>query len=180
MYSLTTSIEWPKSETTNSADSSSCIRNCLVHYKGIYILNDNYNVAFGKIIIPFIKLGLILAFTMAFFAAVRLSENLDGLSLLLVSLISFTYAIVMPTSAIVMSSLYDISKKFSRNLSPAIQLVPRKKIRQILERQMKSCLLIRCQVGNTYHMEAKAKLTMIQNVVNGVVFLLVNVPKETT
>ena len=46
---------------------------------------------------------------------------------------------------------------------------------KILKGQLKSCALIRCQIGNLYHMEAAAKLTMIDNVVNGIVFLLVNV-----
>jgi hypothetical protein len=41
--------------------------------------------------------------------------------------------------------------------------------------QIESCQLIRCQVGGLYYMEAKAKLTLIHQVVNGVVYLLVNV-----
>ena len=123
------------------------------------------------------KLSITLAFIVTFFAAVRLSENLDALSLILVTLICIAFVLVMPPTAFVMSSFFDFSAKFSSNLEPKIQRLPVKRMREILERQVKSCLLIRSQVGNMYHMEAKAKMTMIQNVVNGVVFLLVNVPK---
>jgi len=41
--------------------------------------------------------------------------------------------------------------------------------------ELKSCPLIRCKVGGLYHMESKAKLTLIQKVINGLKYLLVNV-----
>ena len=141
------------------------------------MLNNNHNLVFGTTIIPFIKLALILVFIMSFFAAIRLSNELDALSFTLVSVTAFTTLMLMAPIAIVMSTMFDISAKFSRNLAPRIQLVPVKRVREIFIRQLKSCHLIRCQVGSMYHMEAKAKLTMTHNVVNGVVFLLVNAPK---
>ena len=138
---------------------------------------NDYNLAFGKIIIPFAKLELILAFIITFFATVRLFKDLDVISLVFVSSVALVSSILIAPIAMVMSSLFDISEKFSRNLSPRIHLVPVKKNREIFERQVTSCPLIRCQVGSMYHMEAKAKLTIIDNVVNGVAFLMVNVLK---
>ena len=73
-----------------------------------------------------------------------------------------------------MSSMFDISSKFYLRLSPTIQLVPDPKAKGILERQLKSCPIIRCQVGNFYYMEAQAKLTVVHNILNGVMFLIVN------
>ena len=77
--------------------------------------------------------------------------------------------------ALVMSSLYDISEKFSRNLlNIRIRFVENTRAESSLRRQLKSCAVIRFNVGGLYHMEAQAKLTMVQHVVSGIVFLLVN------
>ena len=143
-------------------------------YKGIYLLSKSSNTAFGKFYIPFFKLLLVLVFILAFFAIVRLHQNLDlfSVALLMINLLTVP-ALTVPVS-IVMSSLYDISSQFNRHLSFRIQLVANKKSIRVFERQLKSCLLVRCQVGNFYDMEAKAKLTLIHNVLNGIVFLMVN------
>jgi len=77
-----------------------------------------------------------------------------------------------------MSSLYDTSVVFQQNIRHAIKSTVDEKLRKYLERQQDSCYLICCQVGNLYHMEAKAKLTLLQNIVNGVVFMLVNVDRN--
>ena len=80
-----------------------------------------------------------------------------------------------------MSNMFDMSQKFSKNMSCLISCVfasasaADKKANQIQKSELKACQLIRCSVGSLYHMEAKAKLTLIHNVVNGVVFLLVNI-----
>ena len=123
------------------------------------------------------KLLITIAVIVTFFAAVRLSEDLDWLSLMVMTLIPVAYVLVMPPIAVLMSRFFDISRKFSWNLFPRIQLVEVKGTREIFERQLKSCPLVRCQVGSMYHMEAKAKMTMLHNVVDGVVFLMVNGPK---
>ena len=140
-------------------------------------MNNDYNAAFGKIIVPFVKFGIILGFIMTFFATVRLYEDLDMLSLVFVFSCALNSLLLMTPMAIVMSSLFDISTKFARNLLPMIHLVPVKRNKEMLGRQLNSCPLIRCQVGSMYHMEAQAKLTMLHNVVNGIAFLMVNAPK---
>ena len=114
---------------------------------------------------------------MSFFASVRLYEDLDVICLALVSVIAFTASLVITPTAMVMSSLFDISAKFPRNIAPRIQELSDMRMKEISTRELKSCPLIRCQVGNMYHMEAKAKMTMLHNIVNGVVFLMVNGPK---
>jgi len=76
-----------------------------------------------------------------------------------------------------MSSVYRTSKQFIRNLSECIwQLDSNDKLdKQMLQRQLNSCNLIRSQVGGLYYMESKAKLTLVHKVVNGLKYLLVNV-----
>ena len=131
-------------------------------------------MAFGKLCIPFLKIILVLGFIICFFAFARLYQDLDILSLVLVTGVASIIPVLVIPMSIVMSSLYDMSSKFKRHLSIRIQFEANQERRRVLEGQLKSCALIRCQVGNFYHMEAKAKLTLIHNVLNGIVFLMVN------
>jgi len=84
-------------------------------------------------------------------------------------------AIIIIPMSIIMSRMFDISAQFKQKLLPCIQMIGDKKIRKIIEGQLEACSLIRCSIGGLYHMEAQAKLTLLQNMVNGVVWLLVNV-----
>ena len=171
-YILFHSIEWPKCVPE---PSPSTMRTWILHYKGIHILSSAWNVAFGKIIVPVMKLEIIIIFILSFFACSRLYQCLD----LFVSLFGATCIIaslvMLVPMALVMSSLYAISCTFKQNLFPRIHLTDRKETERILKGELESCGLIRCHVGSLYHMEAKAKLTMIDHVVNGIVFLLVNI-----
>jgi len=146
-------------------------------YRCIYVLNNSFNVVFGRFIIPYFKFGIILGFITSFFAFVRLHDDLDFLPLVMVSVVMSVSIILLAPMAGVMSSLYDTSTQFSRNMSQLIQMIPYNSSRrrsQIAEKQSKSCPLISCQIGNLYHMEAKAKLTLIHNVLHGVAYLMVN------
>ena len=167
-------MEWPK-RNLSSNDSCFQIQNYSTYYKGIYILNNNSNTTFGKLYIPFVKMALMLAFIISFFATIRVYNDLHILSLFLLVSIAFTSVLMIGPISMVMSSLYDMSSKFECNVLTKIQaVVDNKRSRRIYELQIKSCPLIRCQVGSFYHMEAKAKLTIIHNVLHGIVFLMVN------
>jgi len=148
-----------------------------MHYRGIHILSNDFNLAFGKLIIPCLKLVLVMVFILASFAMVRLRNELDGLNFAFVLAVTVTtLGLILPISMI-MSSLYDSSSKFQQNMLPVLNSISDEYERNLVQHQVRSCPLIRCQVGNLYHMEAKAKLTLLQHVVSGVVFLLVNVRK---
>jgi len=150
-------------------------QNPIIHYRGIYILNNNFNAAFGTLVIPVAKLILVIVFVFSFFAMVRLWSFLNPLSFTMMALVNPSTGLFLLPVSIIMSSLYDASAQFQKNMLPLIQLIPDKMGRIHIGRQLKSCALIRCQVGSLYHMEAKAKLTLLHHIVNGVVFLLVNV-----
>ena len=151
------------------------VERSILHYKGIYILNNICNIAFGSLFILFGKLCISFMMILSFFACVRAYKYLDYTSytFLIVTVIACLFFLV--PMLIIMSSLYDISKNLSRSLSPQISNMRDKKSKKVLEAQLKSCIVIRCRVGNLYYMEAKAKLTAFHNIVNGIVFLLVNV-----
>jgi len=125
--------------------------------------------------IPFIKLMLVSVFVTSFFAVVRLHRALDKLSLATVLVCVVTSVSLVGPISVVMSSLYKMSTKFSRNLSPKIKLVSNEAEKLIYLRELKSCPMIRCKVGGLYHMESKAKLTLVQKVINAIKYLLVNV-----
>ena len=146
----------------------------IFQYKGIYMLNNEFNLAFGTIFIPFMKLLLFTFFIFGFFASVRLFESLNGISAAFAILMMLTAVILIVPVSCVMSSLYDVSSEFPQNISPHISKIMHKKRRRILEAHLKSCPVIRCKVGGLYHMEAKAKLTMLHQIINGVVLLMVN------
>ena len=169
------SIELPKSELEFPAKVASRVKTCIRHYKGAYIINKTFNTVFGTLIIPHLKIILILIFIFCFFALVRLFEDLNSISFAVVAVIGSSSMILLILITMIMSNLYNMSAKFSTNLVPQIHQITDKKKRRLLEFSLKSCHLIRCQVGNLYHMEAKAKLTTLDNTITGLVFLLVNV-----
>lgn len=130
---------------------------------------------FGKLIVPVIKLALVLIFIFSLYAFLRLFKDLDAISFLFITIASSTSVLELVPIAIVMSSMFDTSTQFPRKLAPRIiSLVENEHSRQIFKRCLKACAVIRCKVGNLYHMEAEAKLTMFQYLINGAVFLMVN------
>ena len=166
------SIEWSKSELFPDDFQ---IERYIIYYRGIFMLNRDCNLTFGRLYFPFMKLGIITLFIVSFFACARIYQYMDIISyMFMVTVLGASLMLLVPIS-IIMSSLYDISKDFSRNLSPCIYTVAEIRSQKVLTNMLQSCGVIRSQVGNLYHMEAKAKLTMLGNVVDGVVFLLVNV-----
>ena len=133
-------------------------------------------MTFGQIMLPFIKLFVMIFFTTCFFAIFRLYRHMNLLSLALTSLITWTTILLLIPTTIVMSSLYKTSKNFIPNLIPYIRGLNISSDRKnILLRQLISCGIIRCEVGGLYYMEAKAKLTVLHKLVNGLKYLLVNV-----
>ena len=139
------------------------------------MLNNCCNIVFGRFFLPFLKTLLISGFILSFFAVVRLYKDLDIFSLVLVAVLAASIPLVIVPISVVMSSFYDTSSKFNRQLCLRIHLIANKKHKAVFDRELKSCPLIRCQVGNVYHMEAKAKLTLIHHVLNAIAFLMVNV-----
>jgi len=147
----------------------------ILHYRALYIITTDCNLVFGEIMLPFIKLFVMILFTTCFFLVIRFHDHINLIYLILVGIIiPVTLLLLIPTT-IVMSSLYKTSKTFIRNLTPSIQNLEVTNQKEILKRTLISCRVLRCEVGGLYYMEAKAKLTVLHKVVNGLKYLLVNV-----
>jgi len=154
------------------------ISSCISYYRGVYLLNENSNVAFGKVFIPWMKLVVLLGMIVTSFAIIRLRADLDAISsFLMPAALIGSLTLIVPIT-MVMSSTCRISEKFRQSLTSdryhLDELRLRARNRNYFDRLLRSCSLIRCKVGNMYHMEAQAKLTMLDRTVNGLVYLLVN------
>ena len=175
---FTDSIEWPKSYFPIDDDCVNAkIKRCLLYYKGLYMMSIDSNKVFGNLIVPFLKSALIGAFIISFFASVIFFRTANGFSALgfsVTSYICISCIIFLTPFSNTISGLFDISAQRFRNIYPKIQLVADKKTKQILNRELRSCATVCCQVGGLYHMEAVSKLTMLGGMVNGVAFLLIN------
>ena len=120
------------------------------------------------------KLLLIIGFSLSFFTAVLLYKELELISLLMVVSLTIIPCVLLGPISIVMSRVFDLSSNFSFNLSSKVHQITEKRHGKILKQQLKSCPIIRCQIGNFYHMEAKAKLTTMHRMLDAVAFLLIN------
>jgi len=146
-----------------------------MYYRGLQILSKDFNLAFGRTLIPCGKLAAIVVFIFAFFAMVRLREELGFLSVVMVSGASLSALLLLIPMSLILSNLYEASFRFQEYWSEKTGLVRDRHVRKHIHSQLRACLVIRCEVGGLYYMEARAKLTLLHQVVNGVVFLLVNV-----
>jgi len=157
---------------------TSTFEKCILYYRAIYILSNEFNSAFGILFIPMVKLALIGVAMLSFFALIIFWDVMDIVGLGTIIFVLFNSIFLLIPVSIIMSGLYGSSVIFRHNLQNYVQLINNKKTRKYYETLLKSCPIIRCQIGSFYHMEAKAKLTLLQHVVNGVVFLLVNVGRK--
>jgi len=141
------------------------------------MLNEYANLAFGKFVIPFMKMICLTAVTVTFFSLVRFRAELNGIYILFMPVTLICAAFTIIPISLVISSTFDISQEFLRpKISSSIQQAGAagETKNPCVERQLRACQLIRCKVGNFYYMEAQAKLTMLDFTLNGLVFLLVN------
>jgi hypothetical protein len=67
-----------------------------------------------------------------------------------------------------------MSVEIQENLSVELSLLPQGITKLSWEMELRSCPLISCKIGNFYHMEGKARLTLIDTLINGVVMILIN------
>jgi hypothetical protein len=80
---------------------------------------------------------------------------------------------LLVSGSIVMSRIFDIASEFQRNMELKIQACGNKRTEKVWLRELWSCQVIRCQIGNFYHMEGKAKLTLVDTMANIFVFMVV-------
>jgi len=75
--------------------------------------------------------------------------------------------------ALIMSKIFNLSSQFQIQQAKRLGLLP--PISRIdLRRQLKSFPTLKCQVGTFYHMEGRAKLTLVDNMTHGIAFMLLS------
>ena len=100
--------------------------------------------------------------------------SMNLILLVLAGVLSITTMALLVPISIVTTRMYDLSLDFQKHMVSETLQITEKKTRRVLKTSLKSCPLIRCKVGNWYYMEAKAKLTMLHNLLNGLAYLLIN------
>jgi len=137
----------------------------IMHYRGIYILVQDFNTVFGTLVVPSLKLGFVFVAILSFVTVLRLSENLNVLLIAMLSMFSIASCVLLTIMSLVMSKLFDTSVLFKRNFYPTLEQISDKQLRIYYGGQFNACQLIRGQVGGLYHMEARAKLSRIQHLI---------------
>jgi hypothetical protein len=97
--------------------------------------------------------------------------QLNWVALLLLISSSVATIFILQTISLLMSTVYNNSIKVRANLALCISNLPSKDDRYFYKRQLRSLSVIRCHVG-LYHMESKAKLTLFDTIIQGIVFVL--------
>ncbi len=164
---LPNSIEWP-------LEAGVPVEQCLRVYKSSFLLNRLNDAAFGRIYIPAAKFMLMIFFINV--PAFAVFCYWDKLELLSISTLIVSFGAALPllvSGSLVMSGIYDISSQFQGNMGKKIQPCGTKRMRGVWMRELRSCQLVRCQIGNLYHMEGKAKLTLMDKMTNIFIFMVV-------
>jgi hypothetical protein len=137
------------------------------------MLNHLSNMACGQLLVPGATAILCLLISATGFGIASYWNQLGVLlSGFFLSLILTALGMLIP-SALAMSATYTYSLQFSKNMRERIHALDNKDIKALHLREVRSCQVIRCQVGNLYHMESRAKLRMVVSAVNGFRFLLI-------
>jgi len=138
-------------------------------YTQLVLILNVYNIVFGQLIVPVWKL-----FASVIIPAGLIRFRIDSIyeAGILVVLIGSAAMALVP-SALVISTVYNFSKMLLPNLKRRLHHISNIESQFAYSRILKSLPVMRCKVGNFYHMESQAKLTLLHTVISGLVFLLV-------
>jgi len=161
------SILWPKKRKYR-------ITVWLYIYRVISILKQLTYTVFETSVIPLGKLVVISAVIPCSYTLIRHRQHLDLVSFLFTLIMCVSIPLILLPMSIIMSNTYNFSDRLPKNMLYFVQGLTRAEKTEILAR-LKSYQVMRCHVGGFYYMERKAKLTLIQSLVQGVVFALLTI-----
>lgn len=162
------SLEWPKTCPLSH-------RRCISVYRAVKLLNDLHNIAFGSIFIPLLKLGLVMAIMVTAFGVIRLRNEFSTPVYVIFVLYFVTELIMLIPGTALMSLVYDITIPFQRNIwNNFTENEQSDKEREAIRRILRSLPFLKCGIGSFYHMEGRAKLTLGDNLANGIAYCLVS------
>jgi len=138
----------------------------------LHLLTNLCNVTFGTLFIPAQKFIISQALVMAFSFLVAFYAEFDLLAVLFVGEISMVFPFFLISPALIMSSVFDTSLVFRERMKERISSTENRKEFTYYSKRIRAMRPLRCQVGNLYHMEARAKLTLLDSVIHEIVFIL--------
>jgi len=139
------------------------------------LLNNLTNICFGSFTAPAQKLVLLTNIAASIYVVIRLSRNF-GITLYLATLADTMGMLLMvPPAAMAMSKVFTLSAHFHDKMQSSLILENEyREGRRKWQRSLSSMAPLRSKIGPFYHMESRAKLTMVDNLANATAFLLIN------
>ena len=165
------SSEWVQ----KSADLSiATLTDSIVVYQRIRLLNDLHNDAFGSLFVLATKMGAVFALYISVAAITFLRSAVAPILLGAFFLYMSTILLVIFPGALMMSQVYIISSSFNLKVERCLISIHNcAQEKHQLKRTLKSLPVMKSKVGNLYHMESKAKLTLLDNIARGIAFMLI-------
>ena len=139
-------------------------------HRAMSLLNNLLNVALGSVYLPTMQIIALLCL----YTTVSMSTRLRAHFTLPVYFCCILYLVtiaVIRAGASVLSQVFSISCSFHPNMHKHLDRVTDKK-KIYLSRVLRSLLVLKCRIGCFYYMEDKAKLTLADNVVSRIAFVL--------
>jgi len=149
-------------------------KKAIVLYHNVHLMNGIHNATFGTLLVPSVKLIWLLAFFISVFVVAKLRNVIGPLMFWVFVAHIVGLCIVILGGSFLMSLVYKKSTDFHISawtqfgkISKADTLQPP------LQRILKSLQILKSNVGSFYHMEDKAKLTLLDDIANGIASMLV-------
>jgi len=142
-------------------------------YRSIRLLNDLHNITFGALFVPLLKLACLVVLFISTYATIKLRYVMHPV--VFGFFLGYIFQVFLMTfpGATIMSKIFCLSSQFRIQQAKYLTLLP--PVSRIhLQRQLASLPALKCQVGEFYHMEGKAKLTLADNMTHGVAFMLLS------
>jgi len=77
-------------------------------------------------------------------------------------------------AAILMTFVFNITSQFQRNIKSGVQETKSISDKVELKQTVRSLPELKCKIGSFYHMEGKAKLTIVDKIAQGICFTLLS------
>jgi len=170
------SIQWPATvNSTPCGDNfTTRIKESIIVYRSIIMLNELQNSVLGSLFIPSTKLAGILLVYISVVAATLLRAHINYFIVALFLMYLYILTIAIVCGAVLMSQVYSISKTFHKNIATVICKVSYSQEKILLRKTLKSLPVVKSRIGQFYHMEGEAKLTLLDNLARGIAFMLIS------
>jgi len=155
------------------SDREEDFTNSIYVYRSIRLLNDMHNITFGSLYVPILKLLIFLTLFITTYATVKLRSVMAPVLFCFFLIYMLDVFLFACPSAVIMSKIFSLSSQFHIQQAKKLGLLSPIS-RMDMRRQLGSLPTLKCQVGPFYHMEGKAKLTLADNMTNGVAFVLLS------